>query len=428
MDSKSGRRSAKLRTTLTVPAIEALEPTQTSWIAWDDKVTGFGVRVHPTGAKAFIVNFRTGKGSNAVAGRLVIGRVGEMLLGQARQCARAIIARAARVRDPETVRAEALAMPTLDIAFETYMAANPERAKRTDELYRYEMKRYLGDWLSRPLDTIDQQDVRDRFERITEKHGWSAANRAISLLRSVYRKTCAETDGLRDPVGLWLAEGGAFHRKARRAIETPAEILPRWRAGIEAEVDNPVIRNALWFALYTGMLRDEVLTLNWERVDRTARTFRVRHTRGTVSPELPVTRQLAAIFDRRHAASEEPADGLGAWVFPSPTRATGYLRDPHHLYKRIGKAGGAKFWFQGMRNCYLAVAERDLLLPSSLTSRLLNRSLIGGIAAGHPDDWTIEQLRGARTANRRPDRGTASGVVADLGHSSVEAGQFGSRR
>ena len=45
-----------------------------------------------------------------------------------------------------------------------------------------------------------------------------------------------------------------------------------------------------------------------------------------------------------------------------------------------------------MRNCYLAVAERDLLLPSSLTSRLLNRAPIGGIATGRPEDWTVEEL------------------------------------
>ena len=46
-----------------------------------------------------------------------------------------------------------------------------------------------------------------------------------------------------------------------------------------------------------------------------------------------------------------------------------------------------------MRNCYLAVAEVDLLLPSSLTSRLLNRAPVGGIAAGYPEDWTTEQLK-----------------------------------
>ena len=151
------------------------------------------------------------------------------------------------------------------------------------------MKRYLGDWLSRPLDSINAEDIRDRFERITTNHGWSAANRVISLLRSLYRKPCADIEALHNPVSLWLAEGGRFHVKPRRKISTPADVLPRWRAGIEAEVDNAVIRDAVWFAMYTGLLREEVLTLNWERVDREARTFRVRHARGTLSCELPVT-------------------------------------------------------------------------------------------------------------------------------------------
>ena len=63
---------------------------------------------------------------------------------------------------------------------------------------------------------------------------------------------------------------------------------------------------------------------------------------------------------------------------------------------------GTKFWFQGMRNCYLAVGERDLLLPFSLSSRLLSRSPTGGFATGHPGDWTTEQLR--EPAQRVADR------------------------
>ena len=152
-------------------------------------------------------------------------------------------------------------MPTLGDTFEDYMAANPNRSRRTDELYRYEANRYLGDWLSRPLDAIARRDVEARFNRITGDHGWSPANRAISLLRSVYRRPCVDLEGLRNPVDLWLAGGGKFHRKARRKISTPAEVLPCWRAGIQAEVNNPAIRDALWFGLYTGMRRDEVLTL-----------------------------------------------------------------------------------------------------------------------------------------------------------------------
>ena len=400
MDGTTGRRTAKLRTELTIPAIEELEPAARPWIAWDDKVTGFGVRVQPSGAKSFIVNFRMGKGGPLK--RMVVAKVGEMLPGQARQRARSIIERAARGENPEKARDAVLAIPTLEQVFEAYMAADEGRAPRTVETYRYEMKRYLGDWLSRPLDSIDVEDVRDRFERITDNHGWSAANRVISLMRSLYRKPCADIEALHNPVSLWLAEDGRFHAKPRREISTPTDVLPRWRAGIEAEVDNAVIRDALYFAMYTGLLREEVLTLNWEHVDLAARTFKVRHTRGTVSSDLPVTTQLAGILDRRHAECGRPEPGLHAWVFPSPTSASGHLKETKHLYGRISDAGGAKFWFQGMRNCYLAVAERDLLLPSSLTSRLLNRAPIGGIAAGHPEDWTIEELRepGQRIANR----------------------------
>ena len=310
--------------------------------------------------------------------------------------------RAGRGEDPSKARDAALAMPTLEEIFEAYMSTDESRSPRTVKTYRYEMKRYLGDWLSRPLDSIDAEDVRNRFERITDNNGWSAANRAISLLRSLYRKPCADIETLHNPVSLWLAEGGRFHAKPRREISTPAEVLPRWRAGIEPEVDNAVIRDALYFALYTGLLREEVLTLNWEHVDLAARTFRVRHARGTVSSELPVTTQLAAILATRHSECGTPEPGQRAWVFPSPTSAAGHLKETKHLYARISEAGGAKFWFQGMRNCYLAVAERDLLLPSSLTSRLLNRAPIGGIAVGHPGDWTSEQLRGP--AQRISDR------------------------
>ena len=85
---------------------------------------------------------------------------------------------------------------------------NPNRSKRTNEFYRYEANRYLGDWLTRPLDAISRADVESRFNSITAEHGWSAANRAMSLLRSIYRRRCVDHDGPRNPDHLWLAGGG----------------------------------------------------------------------------------------------------------------------------------------------------------------------------------------------------------------------------
>ena len=80
-------------------------------------------------------------------------------------------------------------------------------------------------------------------------------------------------------------------------------------------------------------------------------------------------------------------------MFPSPTSATGHVQDPHHLYARIGKAGGAKFWFHGLRNSFITVAERELMLPPSLTKQLVNRARPNDVTQGYAADWTIAQLR-----------------------------------
>ena len=394
MDTSTGKRTARVRANLTKRTVDALKPGEKSWIAWDAKLTGFGVRIHPSGTKAFIVNYRSGDGGRKAPNkRVVIGRYGPVTADQARRKAQELLGKVAGGDDPAGERAEARGMPTLGDVFEQYMAANPNRSKRTNELYRYEANRYLGDWLPRPLDAIGRADVEARFNGITADHGWSAANRAMSLLRSIYRRPCVDHDGLRNPVDLWLAGGGKFHRKARRKISAPSEVLPCWRAGIEVEVNNPAIRDALWFGLYTGMRRDEVLTLRWERVDMDALVFRVEETKTGVPLALPITDQLAAILERRRTAAADLAEGIREWVFPSPTSATGHVQDPHHLYARISKAGGAKFWFHGLRNSFITVAERELMLPPSLTKRLVNHARPNDVTQGYAADWTIAQLR-----------------------------------
>ena len=109
--------------------------------------------------------------------------------------------------------------------------------------------------------------------------------------------------------------------------------------------------------------------------------------------ELPITWQIAAALERRQAESVELLDRIRDWVFPSLTSASGHVQDPHHLYQRITKAGGAKFWFHGLRNCFITVAERELMLPSSLTKRLVNHSRSNEVTEGYAADWTVAQLR-----------------------------------
>ena len=114
---------------------------------------------------------------------------------------------------------------------------------------------------------------------------------------------------------------------------------------------------------------------------------------ATSSALSKATRQFAAILERRLAETGDYPDHVRDWVFPSPTSATGHVQDPHHLCARISESGGAKFWFHGLRNCFITVAERELMLPPSLTKRLVNHARPNDVTEGYAADWTVAQLR-----------------------------------
>ena len=97
--------------------------------------------------------------------------------------------------------------------------------------------------------------------------------------------------------------------------------------------------------------------------------LRVRETKSGRPLELPVTRQLREVLERRRAASG--ADE--GWVFPGPGGRGPYKR-AGHWYPRISQGAGTKFWFHACRNCFITVAVRDLMLPESLVKRLVNHT------------------------------------------------------
>ena len=87
-------------------------------------------------------------------------------------------------------------------------------------------------------------------------------------------------------------------------------------------------------------------------------------------------------------------------MFPSPSSASGHVEELQALYTRIERAGGAKFWFHAF--CFITVAERELMLPRSLTRRLVNHARPGDVTEGYAADWTVGQFR-------EPARGSRTG-------------------
>ncbi len=211
------------------------------------------------------------------------------------------------------------------------------------------------------------------------------------MLRSIYRRSSIDHEGLRNPVELWIAGGGRLNRKRRRRISSPAEVLPRWRTGVEAVGLPSPHRDIFLIGAYTGMRLGEVVSLRWERIDLDRAILRVEETKTGKPLELPLTRQLAAMLERRRA--EVGGAAVEGWVFPSSASVTGHLKNLHRYHAGISQAARTRFWFHGLRNAFITVAERDLMLPRPLTKRLVNHARDDDITEGYAADWTVEQLR-----------------------------------
>ena len=202
-------------------------------------------------------------------------------------------------------------IPTLRRAFEGYLRSRPGIAEKTRSQYRRCFERHAPQWLDRRLDELGREDVETRFLALSEHPGPSAANALVKLLGAVYRAACADHEELRNPVSEWRMGGGKLHRAPRHTIAPPAEVLPRWRRGLEEGVPQ-VMRDMVWMGLYTGLRVSEVSGLKWEDIAASQGWLRVRDP--TVS-RLSRVAQLRG-SDPSHRSSEHPksdhfANGIG---------------------------------------------------------------------------------------------------------------------
>jgi len=260
------------------------------WDSGDGALKGFGVRMKPSGAGAYIVQYRTAEGRTR---RLALGKVGTLTPDEARILARELVA-ATKGADPSAERHAARASMTVAELCDLYLAEAASRIKAsTLAMDRSRIDRHVRPLLGRrtvrslapediekmQLDIAGGKTARKRNGRggVTAG-GKGVAARTVGMLGTILelarRRRLISANPARGvdklPEGkqrrfLSLDEIGLLGAVMRDAGEE----------GIETRVGLDTIR----FLLLTGLRRMEALALPWEWVDTRSRCIRFEDTK-----------------------------------------------------------------------------------------------------------------------------------------------------
>src|SRR6516162_11436692 len=276
---------------ITKRTVDALQSTGREFTAWDDTVSGFGVRVRPTGAKSYVVVYRAGAGRGAPVRRYTIAAVGKITPERARARAKVVLGAVAHGHDPANRKTAERGTPTVAELADRFMADHV-RAKRkagTAEFYRDILDRIV-----KPAAGTAKSDKLTRVQ-VSRLHSSLSdtpfqANRVLAVVGSMY--AFAGRAGIL-PEGTNPARGIDKFSESRREPFLTSEELERLGSAIrEAETigipwtvdeskhtakhvakDNrstkvaPPAAAALRLLLFTGCRLREILHLRWEHVD-----------------------------------------------------------------------------------------------------------------------------------------------------------------
>ena len=172
---------------ITKRLVDGLKPNGSEFFIWDDKLTGFGIRVQASGATSYVVKYRAGSGRGAPTRRVTIARLGKVTPDEARDLARKLLGSVAHGSDPAAERAAERRADTLRELSELFLAEHVEakRKSSTAELYRDILERLvLPELGNRKAEKVTISEIAKLHGKL--KASPYQANRMLAVVSSLY--------------------------------------------------------------------------------------------------------------------------------------------------------------------------------------------------------------------------------------------------
>ena len=347
-------------------------------VRWDDAVPGFGVRIYPSGKKAFVCSYRH-QGRKRL---MVLGRFGaDLTIDEARDRARKVRVQVRDGDDPLTAREREAAGLTFGDLIDAFIERHAMPKKKTWHEDKRRLDRNIpAAWRRRSADAITASEVAKLHADIGVTAPYEA-NRLLSLLHKMF--VMAQRPG-------WdFIEKGKpnpaedidkFPETKRKRFARPNE-LPLIAEAIDQE-PNVYIRGAFWLYLLTGARKSELLTARRENIDWNLKRLRLEDTKAGEEQELTLNAAAIGVIQGL------PAVGGNPYIFVGS-------KEGHHLvninkaWLRVRKAATVKYW---LKHEDVAVSGLVARLGEELGHEPLHREVVAA-ASGISLPVGLEDIR-----------------------------------
>jgi integrase len=355
-------------------AVDGVVADRSEKFFWDDSLPGFGIRIKPSGAKTYLIQYRRG----ARQRRYAIGACGTFRLEEARERARRLLVSIRDGGDPSGDRKQKRQAPTVQALAERYLEEYAETHKRPSSVKadRRNIENHIIPLIGRltvadvtraDVDGImrsvrigaTKADVKlgKRSRRIV-RGGPGVANRCCALLSKMFN--LAERWGLR-PDGSNPCRHVTKNpeRKMRRYLS--ADELGRLGMAIaEAErsgTETDTALDAIRLLVLTGARVSEILTTRWEHLDAARGCLSLPQSKtGAKDVYLsPAALEILNGIDRSSGSS---------WIIPGadPTKPLVNLTKPWFRVREQAKLGDVRL--HDLRHSFASVGVAGgLTLP-----------------------------------------------------------------
>ena len=262
------------------------------FVVWDTELKGFGLRIYPSGKKAFVVSYRAPQDGRKRLKR--IGAFGTFTPEQARDDAQDALRMVRKGKDPIEEEHKAAQGETFADLTDAFMERHAKPNKLTWKADESRFRRHVPlSWKQRKVKSIKRAEVATLHHKIGKNEGPYEANRFLDLLKKAFN--LAKIWGFLEEVDPNPATGiDKFKEVSRQRYAKPDE-LPLLAAAIDEE-ENIYVRAAVWLYILTGTRRSELLGAKHTQIDWAARRLLLPKTKAGEAQSVALSDPAIAIL------------------------------------------------------------------------------------------------------------------------------------